>query len=416
KGQSDDTKTPDMSEEEAIAAAKALNDQIMGIISAKKARQARRQMAAEAAAEEEMQQVEAAQIIQENLELMNAINAALTRSNGRLNRGQRLALNKQIIQLISNTTTAIEVQNQIEEESGFVRNNVRGLFNALIEYYTEMASYGYNNAPNVLAKMGSMLAGTAMITSAIVTAPRVGSPGGILMSLSSYLGTTTIVAGGLYCLTKSGIPVLDILETLGRNTRQCITNRFTSGCNIIKGKVQNMGAAIKGELQRMSAVSLSALGDVVSGGYADFTIDWDERSGNVSIQKDNGSVSSASSTQSSASEASNAIVAILDVPEEQQLASIEQGLVPGVINTQYEEPLSQLSQESYGSTGPISIGEYDELGTMDDYISGGRQRKSRRQVKSRKSRKGGKGRKVRMTKKGKKHHKTMKRYRSKMRR
>ena len=111
------------------------------------------------------------------------------------------------------------------------------------------------------------------------------------------------------------------------------------------------------------------------------------------------SQSSDDSSYSTASSASEAIERILSIPVKQQVSEIL-GEVP------LDEP---LTQPDFGSQ------------PMDDYpnisgIDGGRKRKSRHNTKSRKSRKGRKGRKGRMTKKGRKHHKTLKRYRSKMRR
>ena len=372
EGQVDVTVPPATAASTARQTAADLMRQLNEIIAQKEQQAEERQAAIAETRRVEMEEVERAQIIDENMRMMTAINAALAESNARLGRTDRLALNARIQQLINDTIIAAEIDEQMEAEARPLRENIRGLYNGLIQYYTEMASYGYQRAPEVLANIGSMLGGTAMLGAAVVGGGT-GGAGGTLMTLANYLGTATITASGLYLLQRGGLPVQDFLQGTGAAARQCIQRRCQQ---IAEYGIQGLTSLINEANERLHTV-----------------LEQDSDSA-MSSQSSASSGYSTVSNYSSASSASQAIRRILGPPSvEQQEREVNEvlGVVPP------EEPLTQ---------DPYDFADID----------GGRKRKSRRHTKSRKTRKGRKGRKHRMTKKGRKHHKTMKRYRSKMRR
>jgi hypothetical protein len=367
-GQENDIIPPDVAAETAMKQADELNKQLMAIIDTKMQLQKQREKAREEAETEMMEEHEKEQIVTENLQMMMSINEAMVSSNGRLNRTQRIKLNNEIIRLINNTVTntitAAQIQDELAiEKSPLLMEGMRGLFNALIQYYSEMASYGYNKTPEMLANMGSVVAGTAMIGSVLVTPQQFTGSGGILMFLSRYLGTATVTASGLYFIQRGGIPVTGYLETIG----ECVRNTCKTISQTVTGQLA--------DIANNSLISLNNMLDEVLP---------------ESPSEVESSQSTGSSNYSTASSASSSIKEILEVQEPDQRL-ILLGDIPA-----YEE----LTQSSISD----SQGEY-----------GGRKRKSRRHMKSTKSIKRRKRRKGRMTKKGKKYHNTMKRYRSKIR-
>ncbi len=403
----------------------------------------------ERASKEREQQIKAANIaamdaeqtrseLAEDLEMMNKINKALANSNGRLNRTQRIQLNRLIMQTISNTVTNAEIEKELEKHGSMAQKNIRDLFNALIQYYTEMASYGYERAPNILANIGSIVAGTAIIGSTILT-PQVGTGGGMLMTLSSFIGPITATASGLYFLQRGGLPVQDMLQSLGAKTVDCIKGV----CGQLKGKMGDIYDA-----------GLNSLKTQLNPDYSQFKIDWDAKSGNFSVAPSD-AVSVAASTASTASTAAEAGVAIdeiLTVGDDEREEEVVKGITapPNSIDSslskyrnfpRYEFMDDEVDEVDYDKVGEkrkyqsdSQISELtndfgsdfdsdDENGEVTfakrfrpDEKGGKRARKSRRNTKSIKSRKGRKGRRGRMTKKGRKHRKTLKRYRTKMRR
>lgn len=293
-------------------------------------------------------------------DMITEVNNALMSSDERLNPAQRADLNRRIMELIRDYVTSTEVANDLRREP--TANNIRQLFNGLIQYFTLMAGEARQQAPYILANIGSILAGTIMIGSAIITPPAPTTDAGILMTLSSYMGTATVTASGLYFLQRGSVPVTQYLETMG----ECV--RAT--CSRATGVVLNQLSQITNNAIEIAEQMIDAL---------------------PTPDSSQDSMSSMSSTSTVLSDASR------------QLSIIQRPTV----DEQREELLD-------GMIAPTNSPASSQISDITDI--GGRKRKSRRHTKSKKSRKGRKGRKGRMTKKGRKHHKTMKRYRSKMRR
>ena len=313
---------------------------------------------------------------------------------------QRIAVNERIIKTITEAVTNQEVIAQLENES-MSRENIRGLFNGLITYYTEMASYGYERGPDILAKIGAVIAGSTLIGSTIYS--QMPPSSNLLMLLGRYLTTATTTASGLYFLQQGGLPIRNMLQTVGGQTVRFLQ----TGCDVVKQ-----------EMNKMYGYGLDALGAYVN----NLDFDWNFEDGSVSIS----TVSSADSTASTASSAAEAIDEILSVTEEKQkeilLEEILEPQIEGEITINPEVVGSQLTDSQNSSISDIDRDLYGDIpvtnpdATSND-IDGGRIRKSRRHVKSKQTKKGKKGRrKGRKTRKGKKHRKTLKRYKRKMRR
>jgi len=388
-GQVDVTVDPELAVTEARTTLVTLYEQLQQIIAekeavAKRIIAEREQTSAVAMAEQEQET-----LIQENIRMINNINNAMIRAqDGRLNRQQRLELNTRIMRLISSTVTEAEIQRELERDS--TARNIRGLYDALIQYYTEMTSYGYQRSPKVLANIGAILGGTAMLGSAVFSGSSAASPAGVLMMLSNYLGIAASVASGLYLLQRGGLNVQGFLQQTGAVTRQCIER----GCkNIAEYGKQGLTSFINVASERLNKL-----------------LEEDPDS-DISTQD------SESSSYSTASSAGTEIRQILDVPDNQQRNEVL-GVVPP------DENLTQLNfgtqSTTYNSDTKDDFNDvgFDTAHTLNSSstIDGGRKRKSRCHTKSKKTKKGRKGRKHRMTKKGRKHHKTMKRHRTKMRR
>lgn len=294
-----------------------------------------------------MAEQEASAIMEENNRMMQQIVNALARSNSRLNRTERLELNTRILDFIGQTVTNSEVQRELNNENQNILLNVRGLFNGLIQYYTEMAAYGYENGPDILARIGSILAGTAIIGSSIYAPSNSPTSGNIniLMFLASYLTTTTTTATGLYFLQRGGLPVQQILSSIGTQTLSCLQ----TGCNTVRS-----------EMSRMFTYGLDALGTYLTSNYENFTLNWDTNSENLSIiTRSPTRAASLRSVTSSASSANDAITSIIN-----EAVSISSEDFLEVINNPNEDAIAVDTIEN-GPEGSQQISEVTlSQGTM----------------------------------------------------
>lgn len=329
--------------------------------------------------------------------MLDELKEKLERSNTILPLEQRMDLSKNLMGLISNYVTNYEIIQELEQHRGPERN-LEELFNAAIQIITSMASYGYENGPQIAAKIGSLLAGTIIMAGSIyATSQTVPDNCGALILLSKYMQSATTTAGGLYFLQRGGVDVTGMLEGIGGRTRECLRD----GCQRIK----------------------NSLTDFLQAGIHALENQYDVFSDNYSTE----------SKQSGETNVSNAgaSVAILDLgintSDEDKIEQILDGSVPEIGYGPIPDSIAQFSQGTNisGLTGDGSQGFDDSQGygfappnSLASGINGGRKRKSRRHMKSKRTRKGRKGRrgKGRMTKKGRKHHRTLKRYRSKGRR
>lgn len=379
-GQDDMTDVPSAAASRARAELSELGNAINALIVQREQRQLeiQRQAAEQTAAE--MREIEASQIVEENTRFINDVVGTMIRSQQRLERPERIALNRRIIQLINDSVTNSEVRRQLEAE-GIAGANIRGLFDAIIKYCTAMASYSYNSAPTIIANLGSILAGSSIIAGTVCGIGSMNNTGGsLLVFLSQLLQTGSSTAVGLYFLGRGGLPVQRMLQGIGATTVDCLRDACI--------RVRNQGQQFMNSISQTFNEMLEA--DTISSESSDSSV----------------------STASTAGSAVTAISGILSMPIDTQIALLENGDFDArdeslagrevVINeVDVDEPLTQ----------PSAFGSQTDMNAID----GGRKRKSRRHMKMRRTRKGRKGRrgKVRMTKKGRKHHRTMKRYRSK---
>lgn len=383
-GQDDMTDVPSAAASRARAKLSELGNAINTLIEQRQQIQQRQQRQAAEQTAAEMREIEASQIVDENILFINAVVEAMTRSQQRLERPERITLNRRIIQLINDSVTNSEVRRQLEEE-GIAGANIRGLFDALIKYCTAMASYTYDNSPTIISNLGAILAGSSIIAGTVCGIGSMNSGGSLLVFLSQLLQTTSSTAVGLYFLGRGGLPIQTMLENIGVTVRECVG----TACIRMADRGQRFMNSISQTFNEMLEADT------------------------ITSEASASSVSTAS-TASTAGSAVTGISGILSMPEDRQIALLENGdFAPRddeslegrevVINgIDVNEPLTQPS--AFGS-------QQTDFGDID----GGRKRKSRRHMKMRRTRKGRKGR-GRMTKKGRKHHRTMKRYRLKGRR
>jgi hypothetical protein len=304
-------------QQDAAAAAQienvhSLNDEISTLINQLDERLAR------------LRQEESSEIIIANTNFINDVSNTLTQHADRLTEEQRLAINNNVMAVLNGPALSAVIQNELQNGSEPVRNNIKGLLYALITYFTEMASYGYERTPEFLAKMGSVVAGTAIIGSAVITP--ISRPGNLLILLASFLKTSSATLSGLYFLKQGGVPTDQILGKAGKESLKCLQ----TGCKIAANKMNELFMS-----------GLNVLGDyVVTSDYNNFELNYDSRS-NASVA-------------SSASSASSAIKSILDVNEAQQMAYILEDQSQTQLNLQVDSDLTdnnyEVDYESEGST------------------------------------------------------------------
>lgn len=396
-GLNDPSIPPTEAEKAQLADLDVLNTQLKQKITFDKARREEREKMEQSQAAAEMQKEELKTEMAEVEQMVDEIKKKLISSNAILPRKNRMELSRNMLTLMSNYVTNYQIIQELEQHGG-PKRNLDELFNAAIQVITAMASYGYENGPQIAAKIGSLLAGTIIMAGSIyATSQTVPDNCGALILLSKYMQSATTTAGGLYFLQRGGVDVTGMLEGIGGRTRECLRD----GCQRIK----------------------NSLTDFLQAGIHALENQYDVFSDNYSTE----------SKQSGETNVSNAgaSVAILDLgintSDEDKIEQILDGSVPEIGYAPIPDSIAQFSQGTNisGLTGDGSQGFDDSQGygfappnSLASGINGGRKRKSRRHMKSKRTRKGRKGRrgKGRMTKKGRKHHRTLKRYRSKGRR
>lgn len=359
EGQEDETIPPEVGAQDQRRLVTELMAEIERLINAKAEQQQARQQRLRDQQQALMSEAEAEMILQENAQLMNGINRILAGSLARLPRSERLRLNQRILTLISDTVTTHEVNQQLTSEPAL--SNIQSLFNALITYYTEMASYGYQHAPNILARIGSVVAGTAIIGSTIYTPSTISrTSGSILILLSSYLQSATTTSVGLYFLQRGGLPVQEMMEGIGNQTINCLR----TGCNIVAS-----------EMTRVWQNSLIALQAYVTEDYENLILDWDSDTQSIITRPRLATISTTSSTISTAQSAQTAIEGILDVPDE--------NLLDLLVNNNNPVP-NEINGEEINVNSQLTNSQPDQ--ELTD-IDGGKKRKSRRHGKTKKTKK-----------------------------
>jgi hypothetical protein len=401
EGNEDVTTPEDVALQQQIASASALTQKLNALIADKEEKQRERQIQKREEEERERNQMEVEEIMMENVQLINNVVSTLASSQARLPRAERIKLNQKIQALIMDTVTSHEVTEQLSNEPSLVPANQ--LFDGLIRYYTEMASYGYEHSPEILANIGSIVAGSAIIGSTIYSPESItNSSGSMLVYLSSYLRTATATASGLYFLQRGGLPIPQILQSVGTRTMQCVE----TGCGVVvdeSNKILNLG--------------LDTLKAYLNQYYQKMAIIYDDDTQTIKtiIEKEpeQESQTSTLSNNSSAKEAEEAIGDILDIPIAERITNLRESLE----NTMQELETKLPPEEINFGRQDTAISDISRSSTQPEELYGGIIRKSRRRNKKHKSRRGKKG-KGKITHKGRKHRKTLKRhkYKIKMRR
>lgn len=398
EGQEDITTDPEVALQQQQALVTKLNQKLNSLIAVKEQKQRERQRKRQEAENATMNQIEAQEIITENAMLIDNIVSSLATSQARLPRADRIRLNQQIQTLIMDTITTYEVKEQLQNEPSLTP--IKQLFDGLIRYYTEMASYGYEHSPEILAKFGSIVAGSAIIGSTIYAPETMSQNSGyLLVYLSSYFRTATATASGLYFLQRGGLPISNILQNVGTKTMQCIK----TGCDVVvneSSKILNLG--------------LDALGSYLMKDYQDLSIvfDSDTQSIQAELIQEASPSASMSSNNSSAKEAEEAIDEILDVPIADKIKKLRESLETTMQGLEVRLPPEEINMGSQPST-------VSELSTQQEpeELHGGILRKSRRHLKKNRTRKIRNRRIRNKSKRTKKFYKTLKRrkHKSKMR-
>ena len=374
-----------------------------------------RELKLQAIANEELRIEENKNILRENTLMIQQINELMAKSNSQIPRQIRISMTQEITNLINKTVTDQQIIQELENDAQW-RDNIKDLFNAIIVYYTEMASYTMAKSPQMLAQIGSAITGTVLIGGALYTASSYNDMGSSLLELSRFVNTATTSGAGLYFLQRSGLPIDRVIQTIGSRATECVENVC---------KITNNG------LSTWYTIGLETLKTLINPNYDDVTLDWDARSGHVSI-KGNRSVQSITniSTGTARSKAKLEIESILHTPEDQQVfAPIPEELdIYDEIEIPVESQLTPDSLDSSPSYSDVTDFDSQEWKTPQRPIGGKHRTRQNRKTKSKIKRTGKKGGKMtkikriaksqsqkggKMTKKRKNYKRTMKKYKSK---
>jgi hypothetical protein len=394
-GQTDDSLSPEQEAAQQQQALTNLTNAIQAIIAKKEESQRRRQELKTMEETEAMRQLEAEEIARENMEMVKKITDLLASAQAVMPRKDRQLLTKKLMTAIEDTIDSVQHVNDLTVWKGYAKQ----LFNELIAYYTEMSAYTYDKSPEVLAKIGSVLAGSVIIGGTVYAASNANTNGVILLELSKYLTTTGATASGLYFFKMGGIPVKEILEDVGKNTLQCVKTSCKAATN---------------ELNKLWSLGLDTLNSYLTKkDYQQLAIEWDSASESLHFSSSSESSSSSSSSSSlkpssssssssslspfhsssssssSVKSAKLAIENILNVPENQQQILLLENGVPSEINV--------------GSPNNMAYSQLTDDYDSDNTLGGKRTRKARKNMK-----KGRKTKKARKTLRKRRHVKKSK--------
>ena len=109
------------------------------------------------------------------------------------------------------------------EKNNTFLTNLKSLFNSIITFYTEITTTVVKKTPEVAAKIGSGIAGVAIIGAAASIPMGTTDNATLLMQLANYLSTSITTGVGLYFLRNAGINVENMLENLGKGATGCVS-------------------------------------------------------------------------------------------------------------------------------------------------------------------------------------------------
>lgn len=263
------------------------------------------------------------ELIVDYTKTISKINTKLSESEKQLPLDTRIALTNKIVQLIDTAITNQQITEELQNDAQW-KNNIEGLFNSIIVYYTEMASYTKERTPEMLVNIGSAIAGTVLIGGVLFTVSNNGVSSGdgmtsILLRLSKYINT----GAGLFFLQKSGLPIYQNIIDLGKNITNCVSTNVNNVCT-----KENLNYAVG----TLYSIGLNHLQNLINEDYSNIDLS------SVSSKKSNTTTSSNASVRS---DAKSMIEDILETPKEQQLVVYQP---PSEIDLGYNsQPSSQLS-------------------------------------------------------------------------
>jgi hypothetical protein len=266
------------------------------------------------------------ELIVDYTKTISNINTKLSESEKQLPLDTRIALTNKIVQLINTAVTNQQITEELQNDAQW-KNNIEGLFNSIIVFYTEMASYTKERTPEMLANIGSAIAGTVLIGGVLFTVSNNGVSSGdgmasILLRLSKYINT----GAGLFFLQKSGLPIYQNIIDLGKNITNCVSTNVNNVCT-----KENFNYAVG----TLYSIGLNHLQNLINDDYS-----------NIDLSSVSSSTKSNKSTSSNASsvrsDAKSRIEGILETPKNEQQVVLYQP--PSEIDLGYNsQPSSQLS-------------------------------------------------------------------------
>ena len=338
--------------------------------------------------------------------MLNDLNYEMSNTDETLTNNEREMLTRILVKKIRDAITIKQQIVELEKE-GMGVDAMKQIFQELIKYYTSLAYYGYEKAPEVLTQIGALLAGSAIIgatmssssssaVSAVSNAVSLVRQGELLSLFSTYLPSTASYMAGAYLLKQGGIdkPV----EEIASQIVSCTQDGCVELLKLASNKMQELLESDDYSVASSSIDTISSVNESIDSMFAEAD---DPRLRDVELQDD--------VSRSPISDLTNSQDSTMSDLSDTSFVTAKGS--PPIRSSSPEELLS--SQGSYqGSNQTIHSGNISMPSDTGTDKSGG---KSRRRNKCKKTKKRMK-RNRRLTKKGKKHRKTVKHRRRKMRR
>lgn len=383
-------------------------------------------------------------------DFFNDMKKVTDRMTTELTIGQQALMYTEIMTKITNSLEEAYTSSQTQEPDHLARLSELAsiMFSLSIQQLSVTLSNIYKEGPEQITKLAAGLAASGMLYNYVPAGARIPLEGipyfgslfriinmanpELLMIQNSAATVTTI----FYLLKNMGIDTTDSLQQLGVMSREtakiCSKTAGKFICSAVGTTVTGVQTGAKSVLEFV----IDKLGNILTSEYqSDNLLASSQESGLSTLSQTKQSTTSVSSMMS--------IDSLFNTPIYNGGIDIASAATPPeIVSERFDVILMEdvsnpiIATEVEVASNPVVVGEVEQY--FDSQISdlteessgtahwsqwlfgqrssGGKRRKSRRNMKQLKSRKGIKGRKIRTTKKGRKHHRTLKRYKFKSRR
>lgn len=396
------------------------------------------------------QQEELVQIARKlRTDFFNNMKNVTDRMTTELTIGQQALMYTEIMTKINNALEAAYTEAQTKEPDHLARLSELAsiMFSLSIQQLSVTLSNIYKEGPEQITKLAAGLVATGMLYNYVPAGTRIPFEGipyfgslfriinmanpELLMIQNSAATVTTI----FYLLKNMGIDTTESLQQLGVMSRETAKLCSKTAGKFICSTVGTTITGLQTGAKTVSEFIFDKLGNMLTSEYQIDNLLSDSQESNVSTLSETKQSSNSVSSLMSIDSLFNTPIynGGIDIASSANPPEIVSDRFDAILMGEVSNPV--LAREVEVASNPVVVAEVEQYfdsqlsdlteATDDNHwsqwlyrqgSSGGKRRKSRRNMKLLKSRKGKKGRKSCMTKKGRKHHRTLKRYRFKTRR